>query len=150
MKTFNYEIEINVPVDRVYEYYTNSENVKKAWPRDIVKESQSLSGPSNEGSEMKVKGEYMGKEDEMILEITDKEQNNKLITEQKDGPFKYWKSTQKFSEIKNGTRVTHTIDYEMPMSGKILNFFSGKETNNVLEQGLHQSAETVKQNLESR
>ena len=98
---------------------------------------------------MKVKGEYMGKEDEMILEITDKEQNNKL-TEQKDGPFKYRKSTQKFSQIKKGTRVTHTIDYEMPMSGKILNFFSGKETNNVLEQGLHQSAETVKQNLESR
>lgn len=48
MKTINYKIEINAPVDRVYEYYTNLENIKKTWPRDIVKESLSLSGTSNE------------------------------------------------------------------------------------------------------
>jgi hypothetical protein len=36
---------------------------------------------------MKVKGEYIGKEAEMILEVTNKEDNIRLITEQKDGPF---------------------------------------------------------------
>jgi hypothetical protein len=34
---------------------------------------------------MKIKGEYMGKEDEMILEIIEKEQNKRLVTEQKEG-----------------------------------------------------------------
>ncbi|MDW0150863.1 MAG: SRPBCC family protein, partial [Nitrososphaeraceae archaeon] len=76
MTTVKYEIDINAPLEQVYEYYTNPDNIKEAWPQDIVKESQSLSGSKNEeGSEMKVKGEYMGREDEMILQVTDKEQN---------------------------------------------------------------------------
>ena len=58
-----YEIDINASVDNVYEYYTNPDNIKQAWPQDIVKESESLSGSNKneEGSEMKVTGEYMGK-----------------------------------------------------------------------------------------
>ena len=79
-----YEIEINAPVDRVYEYYTNPDNIKQAWPQDIVKESEALSGSKNEeGSEMKVKGEYMGRKDEMILEVTENEQNKRLVTNRK-------------------------------------------------------------------
>jgi uncharacterized protein YndB with AHSA1/START domain len=100
-----YEIEINTPVDRVYEYYTNPDNIKQAWPQDIVKESESLSGSKNEeGSEMKVKGEYMGRKDEMILEVTENEQNKRLVTEQKEGPFKQWK---KYSNLRKEMVTIH-------------------------------------------
>jgi uncharacterized protein YndB with AHSA1/START domain len=77
-----YEIDINASVDSVYEYYTNPDNIKQSWPQDIVKESESLSGSNKneEGSEMKVTGEYMGKRDEMILEVTEKQQNKRLVT----------------------------------------------------------------------
>jgi len=80
MTSIKYEIEINAPVDKVFDYYTNPDNIKQAWPQDIIKESESLSGSNKneEGSEMKVKGEYMGREDEMILEVTEKEQNKIL------------------------------------------------------------------------
>lgn len=89
MTKIQYELDINASVEQVFEYYTNPDNIKKAWPQDIVKESESLAGSKNEeGSEMKVKGEFMGKEDEMILEVSDKEQNKRLVTEQKEGPFK--------------------------------------------------------------
>ena len=89
-------------MDKVFEYYTNPDNIKQAWPQHIVKESESLSGSKNEeGSEMKVKGEYMGREDEMILEVTDKEQNKRLVTEQKESPFKLWKSRQEFEKKQN-------------------------------------------------
>ncbi|HET9805399.1 MAG TPA: hypothetical protein VFP49_00670 [Nitrososphaeraceae archaeon] len=40
MTTVPYEIEINVPNGKVYEYYTNPDNIKRAWPQDIVKESK--------------------------------------------------------------------------------------------------------------
>jgi uncharacterized protein YndB with AHSA1/START domain len=70
MTNVQYETDINAPVKKVYEYYTNPDNIKEAWPRDIVKESESVSGSkSEEGSEMKVKGQYMGKEEEMRLEV---------------------------------------------------------------------------------
>ena len=81
MTTIQTQIEINAPVNTVFEYYTNPDNIKESWPRDIVKESENVSGQkSEEGSEMKVKGEYMGKQDEMLLEVVQKEQDKKYLS----------------------------------------------------------------------
>ena len=151
MTKIQYEVDINASVEQVFEYYTNPDNIKKAWPQDIVKESESLSGSKNEeGSEMKVKGEFMGREDEMILEVSDKEQNKRLVTEQKDGPFKSWISTQEFNPS-NGqsTHIRHIIEYELPTTGKIANFLTGDQAKNKIQQSLQQAAQTVKQKLES-
>jgi uncharacterized protein YndB with AHSA1/START domain len=38
MTTRHTQLEINAPVDRVFEYYTNPDNIKESWHRDIVKE----------------------------------------------------------------------------------------------------------------
>ncbi|HET8793648.1 MAG TPA: SRPBCC domain-containing protein [Nitrososphaeraceae archaeon] len=147
MTSIQNEIYINAPVEQVYEFYTNPDNIKKAWPQDIVKESKNISGQkSEEGSKMFVKGEHMGQEAEMIVEVTDKEQNKRLVTEQKPGPFKYWKSTQEFNGNDNNTHVRHSIDYELPTTGKIANFLSGDQTNKKLKEGLGHAAQTVKQN----
>ena len=97
MTTIRNEIEINAPIVSVFEYYTNPDNIKEAWPREIVKESENVSGQkSEEGSEMKVTGEYMGKKDDMLLEVVDKEQNRKLVTRQTQGPFKFGKVFKNF------------------------------------------------------
>ena len=151
MTNIKNELEINAPVDRVFEYYTNPDNIKESWPRDIVKESETVSGQkSEEGSEMKVTGEYMGKKDEMLLEVVEKEQNRRLVTRQTEGPFQKWESTQEFqSNGDKSTRVTHAIDYELPATGKIANFLSGSHAEDKIRQGIRQAAQTVKQNLES-
>ncbi len=151
MTKIQYEVDINASVEQVFEYYTNPDNIKKAWPQDIVKESESLSGSKNEeGSEMKVKGEFMGREDEMILQVSDKEQNKRLVTEQKDGPFKSWISTQEFNQSNGqGTHIRHIIEYELPTTGKIANFLTGDQAKNKIQQSLQQAAQTVKQKLDS-
>ena len=78
MTKVQYQTEINAPIEKVYEYYTNPDNIQKAWPQDIVKESENVSGAkSEEGSEMRVKGEYMGREEEMKLQVVNKEPNRK-------------------------------------------------------------------------
>ena len=75
MTKLQYETEINAPIEKVYEYYTDPNNIQEAWSQDIVKESDVRSDSKNEeGSEMIVKGQYMGKEEEMTLQVTDKEQ----------------------------------------------------------------------------
>ena len=48
MTRIEYEKNINAPVERVYEYYTNPDNIKEAWPRDVVKESESTTPSKNE------------------------------------------------------------------------------------------------------
>jgi uncharacterized protein YndB with AHSA1/START domain len=37
MTKIKYELEIDAPLGKVYEYYTDPENIKKTWPSDIVK-----------------------------------------------------------------------------------------------------------------
>jgi ligand-binding SRPBCC domain-containing protein len=100
---------------------------------------------------MKVEGEYMGKRDEMLLEVAQKERNKRLVTRQTEGPFQNWESIQEFqSNGNNSTRVTHTINYELPTGGKIANFLSGSQAEDKIRQGIQQAAQTVKQRLESR
>ena len=150
MTKVEYQIEISAPNEKVYEYYTNPDNIREAWPQDIVKESENVSGSKGEeGSEMKVKGEYMGKKEEMKLQVVDKEPNRKLVTRQTDGPFKKWESIQEFQGNGNTTHIRHTIEYELPTSGKIANTLSGNQAGNKIKQGLEQAAQTVKQKLES-
>ncbi len=101
---------------------------------------------------MKVKGQYMGKEEEMRLEVAEKEQNRRLVTRQIEGPFKKWESIQEFEGRgggRNSTHIRHSIDYELPTTGKIANMLSGSQADNKIRQGLEQAAQTVKQKLES-
>lgn len=151
MTTIRNEIEINAPLEIVYEYYTNPDNIQDTWPRDIVKSSENVSGQkSEEGSQIKVEGEYMNKIDEMLLEVTEKTQNKRLVTQQTEGPFQTWISTQEFqSHGNNHTKVIHTVNYELPATEKITNVLTGNRAEDKLRQGIHQAAQTVKQRLES-
>ena len=150
MTKVQYQTEINAPIEKVYEYYTNPDNIQEAWPQDIVKESENVSGSkSEEGSKMRVKGQYMGKEDEMKLQVVDKEPNRRLVTRQTGGPFKKWESVQEFQGNGNRTNIRHEIEYELPTTGKIANTLSGSQADNKIRQGLEQAAQTVKQKLES-
>jgi len=101
---------------------------------------------------MKVTGEYMGKKDEMLLEVVQKEQNKRLVTKQTEGPFQRWESIQEFQSSENGnatTLVNHIINYELPTTGKIANVLTGSQAENKIRQGIEQAALTVKQRLES-
>jgi len=123
----------------------------------LLKNQKNVSGQkSEEGSEMKVTGEYMGKKDEMILEVVQKEQNKRLVTKQTEGPFQRWESIQEFQSSGNGntsttttTLVNHTINYELPTTGKIANVLTRSQAENKIRQGIEQAAQTVKQRLES-
>jgi ribosome-associated toxin RatA of RatAB toxin-antitoxin module len=104
---------------------------------------------NEEGSEMRVKGQYVGKE-EMRLQVVDKEENRKIVTRQIKDPFKRLDGIQEFQG--NGTSITqikHTIDYELPTTGKIANVLSGSQVDNKIKEALEQAAQTVKQKLES-
>jgi ligand-binding SRPBCC domain-containing protein len=155
MVKLEYQTDINAPRKKVYEYYTNPDNIKRDVASRYCKKSQNVSGQKREeGSEIKVKGEFMGKEEEMRLEVIDKEQNKRLVTRQIEGPFKRWESIQEFQDSNNGnsisaTHIRHTIDYELPAAGKIAYLLSGSQADNKIREGLQQAAQIVKQKLET-
>jgi ligand-binding SRPBCC domain-containing protein len=143
------EVDINAPVERVFEYYTNPDNIKEAWPRDVVKESEATTSNKNEpGSEMRVAGELMGIWKEMRLQVAEKDQNRRLVTRQTEGPFKRWESIQEFQGDNNRTRVRHIVDYELPTGGKVADVFTGGQADDRIKSGMEQAAQTVKRKLE--
>lgn len=92
----------------------------------------------------------MGREQEMTLEVTDKEQNKKLVTRQIQGPFKHWESIQEFQGDNKTTHIRHIVDYELPTTGKVASVVTGGQADHKIKQGMEQAAQTVKQRLESR
>ena len=48
-----------------------------------------------------------------------------------------------------GQHIRHTIEFELPTTGKIANTLSGSQADNKIRQGLEQAAQTVKRKLES-
>ena len=45
--------------------------------------------------------------------------------------------------------VRHTLEFELPSTGKIVNTLSGSQADNKIRQDLEQAAQTVKRKLES-
>ena len=150
MPTLSYELDINAPIEKVFEYYTDPSNIKESWPSDIVKESAIVSGAKGEkGSVFRIKGQYLGKHEEMRVQVIERWPNKKFITKQIEGPFKKWESTQEFQDSNNATHIRHTVEYELPMTGKIVSMVSGKEAENKIRTGLEQAGQTVKNKMES-
>ena len=44
MITIITNVEIQAPVEQIFEFYANPDNIKESWRRDIVKELEILSG----------------------------------------------------------------------------------------------------------
>ena len=99
---------------------------------------------SEEGSEMKVTGEYMGKKEEMTLEVVEKEQNKRLVTKQTQVIFQKWESMQEFQSNgnldTNTTIVNHTVNYKLPTIGKIANVLTVSQAENKIREGIVQAS----------
>ncbi len=66
------------------------------------------------GSRLTVKGRRWGVMQRMESEITAFEEDALIVEEQRRGPFRSWKHTQRFGPTAGGVRVTDMIEYEPP------------------------------------
>jgi len=119
-------IEIKSPVDTVFTYFARPEHVSDQMtdkgvgmtiiPMDI-KEGMGV------GTTFRVIGDFNGKRLEWDCETTEFDREEKIAAKMIEGPFKKWKITNEFKSLgKNLTRVTMTVNYEMPFGllGRIL------------------------------
>jgi ligand-binding SRPBCC domain-containing protein len=74
-------------------------------------------GPAElqKGSRLTVCGRRWGLSQRMASEITALEEDALIVEEQRKGPFRSWKHTQRFAPTpEGGVRITDTIEYEPP------------------------------------
>ena len=111
-------IDIKTPVENVFTYFARPEHVSDQIKNDAVGMAvvpMDIKEGMGVGTTFRVIGDFNGKRLEWDCETTEFTRNEKISAKQIDGPFKHWQIINEFESIgENMTRVTMTVDYEMP------------------------------------
>ncbi len=126
MAVISKSIDIKAPVDTVFTYFARPEHVSDQMsdkgvgmtvvPMDI-KEGMGV------GTTFRIISDFGGKRLEWDCETTEFVREQKISAKQIEGPFKKWEIANEFKALgDNLTKVTMTVDYEMPFGplGSIL------------------------------
>ena len=102
------EITIGKPIDRVWEFVSNIENLA-LWVEGIEAPEQTPDGPIGAGTTYHSKYNYRGKSFDMDHEIYEFEPPNRLDTRSIEGPFPY-DVTMVLAEADGGTSVSNMVE----------------------------------------
>ena len=103
-------VVINRPVEEVFEFIANPENLS-LWA-GAVKESKLISeGPVGVGSTSTNVIELLGRRIESVNEVTEYELNSKIATKSTSGPMPV-ESKQTLKAVEGGTEVTNSAKLE--------------------------------------
>ena len=127
MTVVSKSIDIKAPINTVFTYFARPEHVSDQMtekgvgmtviPMDI-KEGMGV------GTTFRIIGDFNGKRLEWDCETTEFDREEKISAKMTEGPFKRWDIKTEFKSLgDNLTKVTMTVDYEMPFGplGAILN-----------------------------
>ncbi|MFQ5891314.1 MAG: SRPBCC family protein [Candidatus Methanofastidiosia archaeon] len=141
-------IEIEAPVEKVFTFFADPKSMEKMIPEDAeVKVEMISKGPIGVGTTWRISGVLGGRKIESESECVEFEENRRMTTRQTKGDFKRFDGTIVFEATEKGTKVTDTMDYELPYSvvGKIMDKLkAGKD----LERFAKEGYEKAKQILE--
>lgn len=96
-------ILINQPIEDVFAFMTNVENLPK-WAALVLEAKQSSAGPLSVGTTQTQVAEFLGRRIETSLEVTEYEPNKKLSTKTTSGPLPM-EIQYIFEPVAEGTRV---------------------------------------------
>ena len=137
-------ILIEQPVEEVYEYLTALKNLPKRIPS--VLKAEMISGEEMQiGSQYLVTSKVLGKQTEMIYEITMMERNQVYGTKIISGSQPLYERYQ-FEEDEKGTKLTVTANGDMP---GLIKIFSGS-FKRLLKKQVENDLERLKDILEER
>ena len=126
MTVVSKSIDIKTPVDNVFTYFARPEHVSDQIKNDAVGMTvvpMDIKEGMGVGTTFRVIGDFSGKRLEWDCETTEFIRNERITAKQFEGPFKRWQITNEFKSLgENLTRVTMTVDYQMPFGplGSIL------------------------------
>ena len=111
-------IDIKAPIDSVFTYFARPEHVSDQLKTDMVGMTvvpMDIKEGMGVGTTFRIIGNFGGKRLEWDCETVEFEKEERISAKQIDGPFKRWIIVNEFeARGDNLTRVTMTVDYEMP------------------------------------
>jgi predicted flap endonuclease-1-like 5' DNA nuclease/carbon monoxide dehydrogenase subunit G len=142
-------IEIEAPIEKVFAFLSNPKNQEKIFAHAEVKVENVSEQPIGVGTTYRTSAVLAGRKADFHSHgFVEFEENCRVVDQDKDGPLKKEELTFVFATTEGGTKVTMTIDYELPYSvlGKILDKLTYRKE---FERFLNGGAQTAKEILEA-
>ncbi len=120
-------IDIKAPINTVFTYFARPEHVSDQMTEKGVGMTvipMDIKAGMGVGTTFRIIGDFNGKRLEWDCETTEFDREEKIAAKMIEGPFKRWEISNDFKSLgENLTRVTMTVDYEMPFGplGAIMN-----------------------------
>ncbi|MEE8181011.1 MAG: SRPBCC family protein [Nitrosopumilaceae archaeon] len=127
MTVFSKSIDIKAPINTVFTYFARPEHVSDQMTEKGVGMTvipMDIKQGMGVGTTFRIIGDFNGKRLEWDCETTEFDREEKIAAKMIEGPFKRWEISNDFKSLgENLTRVTMTVDYEMPFGplGAIMN-----------------------------
>ena len=96
-------VEINKPIEEVFEYVTNIDNLP-LWAGPVTEAKQTSEGPVGVGTTQTQVAQLLGRRIESSLEVTEYEPNKKFTTKSTSGPIPI-EVHYNFEPVAEGTRL---------------------------------------------
>lgn len=110
------EQQLNAPIEKVWEFFSDPENLNKLSPKEIGFEITSpVTKPAYPGQIITYKIQLFPIiKMKWCTEITQIETNSFFIDEQRFGPYKMWHHEHRFISNEKGVLMTDTVWFKMP------------------------------------
>ena len=118
MPKFINEQYIDAPLEKVWEFFSNTDNLKLITPPQMRLKILHTDLPikAHMGQIIKYKvSPMLGIPLNWITEITEVKEGEMFADEQKKGPYKYWRHEHYFKKQGNGTLMIDIVNYELPL-----------------------------------
>jgi uncharacterized membrane protein len=120
-------VQINRPVEEVFTFVTNIENLT-LWAGPVTEAKQTSEGPIGVGTTQIQSAQFLGRQMETTQEVTEYELNKKLSTKSASGPLPL-EIHYTFEPIGEGTKITIEANLDAggffklaePVVGRMLN-----------------------------
>ncbi|MGB5867354.1 MAG: SRPBCC family protein [Arcobacteraceae bacterium] len=125
MKTIIKTTYINCPIDKLFDFHLDSNNITKITPANIKVELLNSDTKTFEGKIVKIKTTKFFIPTYWEVKIEKLEKPNILIDVAVKSPFKSWKHQHVFTKKGNVSELKDIIEYELPFGflGKIIEPF---------------------------
>lgn len=104
-------------IDKIFDFFSNHENLEKITPAMLNFHTEKMSTPRVElGTLIDYKLKIRGIPIHWRTLIRQWDKPVQFIDTQLKGPYKYWSHTHRFSKVKNGTLMVDEVRYKVPLS----------------------------------
>jgi ligand-binding SRPBCC domain-containing protein len=149
MNSYKKQIFINAPIEKVFDFHMDTNNLLRITPRDINFKIISMNDISGVGYKvvLEIRKFYFIRSI-LEVEITDCIKNELMHDIQRKGIFKYWFQKRFFKVENEGTILTDIVEY-IPPFGKLGEFLNWLIINRIIKKMFHFRQLKTKEILEN-